>query len=309
MSRFPRQFPSSQRGVAVIILFMILFMAGASLFLTYVNNNVVNQQADFATMQAMRDAKDALISYAVLHGDYYGAAGAGPGHLPCPDSNGNAQENVPCGTNALGRLPESIILPSGAVFPLSSYNSGIDEQLWYGLADPVRRSPANAFNSGTATNLTLDGQGSIAAVLIAPGEALPSQSRGNNNDANYLEAGNAGGPAYVSNNPADQANFNDRVLSISVAEIMSPVTTRIAETMKGQLDNYHTTNGNYPPDQASFDGALGAAPAWLAANNWIAVTTYAQVDADTATLVFAGCNITYTLSNASGAITRNSSQC
>ena len=85
----------------IIILFMILFMAGASLFLTYVNNNVVNQQADTATMQAMRDAKDALISYAVLYGDYYGASGAGPGHLPCPDSNGNAAENEPCGTNAL----------------------------------------------------------------------------------------------------------------------------------------------------------------------------------------------------------------
>lgn len=300
---------TSQRGVVVIILFMILFMAGASLFLTYVNNNVVNQQADTATMQAMRDVKDALISYAVLHGDYYGAAGAGPGHLPCPDTNGNAAENVPCGTNALGRLPESITLPSGAVFPLSTYNSGIDEQLWYGLADSARRSPAAAFNTSTTSNLTLDGQGGVAAVLIAPGEGLPSQSRGNNNDANYLEAGNAGGPDFVSNNPADPENFNDRVLSISIAEIMSPVTARVAETMKVQLDNFHTTNGNYPVDQATFNTAFGAAPAWLAANNWLAITSYVQVDGDTATLVFAGCNITYTLSNPAGTITRASSQC
>lgn len=309
MPRHPQKALSSQRGVVVIILFLVLFMAGASLFLTYVNNNVVNQQADTATMQAMRDAKDALISYAVLHGDYYGAAGAGPGHLPCPDSNGNGAENAPCGINALGRLPGSITLPSGAVFPLSNHNSNIDEQLWYGLANPVRRSPITAFNSSTTSNLTLDGQAGVAAVLIAPGEGLPSQNRGNNNDANYLEAGNAGGPNFVSNNPADPDNFNDRVLSISIAEIMSPVTARIAETMKVQLDSFHTANGNYPVDQTAFNRALGAAPAWLAANNWLAVTSYVQVDADTATLVFASCNITYTLSNTAGTITRNNSRC
>jgi len=309
MRRHPRKPLSSQRGVVAIILFMILFMAGASLFLTYVNNNVVNQQADLATMQAMRDAKEALISYAVLHGDYYGAAGAGPGHLPCPDSNGNGAENMPCSINALGRIPQSVTLPSGAVFPLSSYNSNIDAQLWYGLANEVRRSPSAAFNSSTTSNLTLDGQGGVAAVLIAPGEGLPSQSRGNNNDANYLEAGNAGGPNFVTNNPADPDNFNDRVLSISIVEIMSPVTARIAETMKVQLDNFHTTNGNYPVDQTAFNGAFGAAPAWLAANNWPAVTSYVQVDDDTATLVFDSCNITYTLSNTAGTITRTSSRC
>ena len=301
--------PRHQKGVVVIVFFMVLFMAGASLFLTYVNNNVVNQQADTATMQVMREVKDALISFAVLHGDYYGAASSGPGHLPCPDTNGNSAENVPCGTNALGRLPQSITLPSGTVFALSDYNSGIDEQIWYGVADAARRAPIGAFNSATATNLTLDGQGGIAAVLIAPGEGLPNQSRGNNNNANYLEAGNAGGPAYVSNNPADQANFNDRVLAITVAEIMSPVTARVAETMKSSLDNFHTTVGNYPIDQAEFSGALGGAPAWLATNNWAGITTYTQVDANTATLVFASCNITYTLNNATGAITRTGSQC
>lgn len=300
--------PQKQGGVALLVFFMVVFFATASAFLTVVNNNVVGRQSAVNTISALSAAKDSLIAYAVLHGDYYGAAGAGPGHLPCPDTNDNSSENSPCNT-PFGRLPESITVPGGPVFPLSSYDSGVDQQIWYALSDDFRRNPTGVLNSSSTGNITLDGQTNIAAVLIFPDEAQISQSRPNNNAANYLEAGNALGTAFVSNNPADPENFNDTVLGISVDEIMSPVTARVAETIKIQLDIYHGLNGNYPPDQAEFVTAMGGAPAWLAANNWAAITTYAQLTTDSGSVVFGGCGITYTLDVSIIAIAKSSSRC
>lgn len=299
----------AQRGVVMLIMFMILFLAGASVFLTVMNNNVLNQQQNSDAMAAMRDVRESLISYAVLYGDYYGAAGAGPGHLPCPDSNRSGTENVPCNATTLGRLPESIVLPSGDVFALSDYLAGIDEQIWYAVSPAFRRSSPGVVNTTTTGSLTVDGRAGIAAVLIAPGEDMYFQSRPNSNSSNYLEAGNDGGPNFVSNNPADPNNFNDRVLGLAAADILSPVSARVAEQIKIQLDVYFGVNGNYPPDAAEFAVAMGGAPAWFTANNWDGVTTYSQLSANTASVVFAGCAITYTLDQTTPNIGRTGTRC
>ncbi|NKB32937.1 MAG: hypothetical protein GKR91_07545 [Pseudomonadales bacterium] len=300
--------PSRQQGIILLVLFIVVFFATASIFLTIVSNNVIDQRGSTNTIEALRDTKDALIAYAVLHGDYYGAAGAGPGHLPCPDTNNNGLENSPCVT-AIGRLPISITLPSAAMFPLSAYDSGVDQQIWYALSDAFRRNPTGVVNTTTTGNITVDGQTGIAAVIMFPDEALVSQTRPNNNVANYLESGNAVGTAFVSNNPANPDNFNDQVLAISINEIMSPVTARIAETIKIQLDIYHGVNGNYPPDQTEFNTAMGGAPAWFASNNWAANTTYTQLTPDTGSVLFTGCNITYTLDVAVISVAKTSSFC
>ncbi len=297
----------------LLLFFVVLIMAGASLYIGYANNNLVNQQRTDNAMRALSEAKDALIAYSVMHGDYYGAAGAGPGHLPCPDTNGNTQGNTPCGLNALARLPVSITEPGGAVLEISDYGSGIDETLWYALANEARRTPISAFNTTTVTTLSANGQANMAAVLIVPGEAQSSQMRPSNNEANYLEAGNAGGPNYVSNNPADPDNFNDRVLGISVQEIMVPVTARVAEAIKAELDAFHSANGRYPNpaiDPAEYGNAVATAPAWFAVNDWDTVSQYARIDDNSASITFIGClNISYTLDNTAGTIARAGTAC
>lgn len=293
----------------MLIMFMILFLAGASVFLTVMNNNVLNQQENTDAMAAMRDAREALISYAVLYGDYYGPGGAGPGHLPCPDTNRSGTENVPCNGTTLGRLPESIVLPSGDVFVLSDYLSGIDQQIWYAVSPAFRRNSPGVVNTTTTGSFTVDGRTDIAAVLIAPGEDMYFQSRPNSNSSNYLEAGNDGGPDFVSNNPADPNNFNDRVLAIAASDIRSPVSARLAEQIKIQLDTYFAVNGSYPPDATEFTAALAGAPTWFTANGWDGVTTYAQLSATTASVVFSGCAITYTLDQTTPNIGRTGTRC
>ncbi|MEQ8956077.1 MAG: hypothetical protein RL120_18260, partial [Gammaproteobacteria bacterium] len=87
--------PSRQRGVVLLLLAALLFLVGAGVYITVMNNNVVTQRRGTDTVAALRAAREALIAFATLHGDYYGATGAGPGHLVCPDTNGNDAQNIP----------------------------------------------------------------------------------------------------------------------------------------------------------------------------------------------------------------------
>lgn len=305
----PPALPARQRGVILLLLFLVLLVAGVSLFLTVVNNNIATLQQEESDLAALMAARDALIAYAVLHSDHYGAIGAGPGHLPCPDSDGDGIENAPCNANLLGRLPQRIILPGGAVYPLSRSRAGIDRQPWYRVSSAFRYSPAGVVNTTTAGGLTLDGRAGIVAVVMAPGEALAGQNRPGNAAADYLEAGNDGSVNLVTNNPLDPDNFNDTVLTIEADDLLPAVTARVAETIKVALDAYHTSNGAYPPDSAEFDGALASAPSWFAANGWDLNTSYAFVNADTATIGFNGCAILYTVDHNAIAIVRSAQQC
>lgn len=314
MKIFPGPSVQQQRGIALLILFAVLFMAGASLFLTYTNTSVLRQQQNSNDLQELRRAKEALIGYAVMHGDYYGATGGGPGHLPCPDTNGDGQENTPCAMDAIGWLPISITAPSAGnpIIELSDFGTATDQVLWYALMDPARRDPISAFNTSTAGTLTLNGQPGMAAVLIAPGEAVGSQMRPSTNDANYLEGANAGGPDFVTGIVGSESN-NDRVLGIHVSEIMFPVTARVAATIRAELETWHVANGEYPePADFTTDpgNALEFVPAWFISNNWLADTSYTKLDANNATLQFNGCpNSIYTIDNVADTMIRSGTQC
>ncbi len=302
---------ASQQGVVLLVLTMLLFTAGASWLLSTLIRSQESQPRETDTARALNIAKEQLIAYAVMHGDYFPATAVGPGHMPCPDSAGTGVENAPCAANSPGRLPLSYTLPSTAVMPLSNYNSGIDQQFWYVVSTAFKRSPAGVANTTSAGSVTLDGQAGIAALLIAPGGVTGTQARPNNSSANYLEAGNTTGPNYVSSDAVAPANFNDRVLPISVRELMSPVTARVVEAMRVQILAFQVMNGFYPANAADFATALATAPAWLLNNQWNlpAVTTYTVLTPTTATLQFASCNIVYTLNYATNTITKNGARC
>lgn len=309
-----------QRGVVLLALFAILFIAGAGVLISVLDSNAVTQRRNNNTASGMRDAKEALIAYATLYGEYYSATNAGPGYLPCPDSNNDGLEDNPC--VSLGRLPQSIVLPlpNGSIFSLSNYNADIDEQFWYGVADVFRRDSLAGLNSSTISGMTLDGQGSIVAVLIAPGPSNGTQSRPSNVSSRYLEDGNTAAPSFVSSAIVNPELFNDRVLTITIDEIMGPVTRQIADILKVELDVYHAANLQYPADQTAFDNLFIApaipvpVPAWVTANGWLAISNYTYVSDDRATLTFTGCaNIIYTVdyspADLPGDLTRRGLRC
>lgn len=299
-----------QQGVVLIVLAMVLFIGGAGWIIAVLNGNQTSLRRAATITTALNTAKERLIGYSALHADYFPAAiTVGAGHLPCPDTNGNQAENTPCAGNILGRLPVSYTLPSAEVMPLSDHNMGIDQRFWYAVSDEFKRAPTGIANTASTGSITLDGQNRIAAVLIAPGEALATQTRGNNNSINYLEAGNATGPNYVTSSALGPANFNDRVLAITVAELMSPVTARVVEAMRPQILAYQVANGVYPAHAADFAVAMASAPAWVVANNWLAVTTYTVLTPTTATIQFTSCNIIYTLDYVANTVTKSGARC
>lgn len=302
-----------QQGVILILLGVLLFFAGAGFLFSVANSNQTAVRRDREIRSALVDAREALLAYAVTVGDAYGATGAGPGHLPCPDTNGDGVENAPCAGNVVGRLPRSIVLPSGVVLLLSDYGVGFDERIWYAVSPPYKRLPQGSVNSSAPGTFTVDGQPGVAAILLASGPALSGQTRASNTASNYLEGANTTVPDFVSFEAALAPNgFNDRVLPLYGRDILAPVTARVVEPIRTALDTYHTSNGFYPPDAPTFAATLavaGVMPAWYAANGWPATVTYSRPAASTAVLQFTGCAIVYTVNFGVVPLSRSQSSC
>ena len=152
----------SQQGAALIILMLALFMVSMAALLRGLNNRGGHLERQVATTAALMQAKEALIGYAVVHGDLF-PGGPGPGHLPCPDTSPPAfaadgspqppygQPNDPCGPGAIGRLPPT--LPAAAFH--ADFGSGIDQQFWYAVGDPFLANPAAGIDN--TLNATVPG--------------------------------------------------------------------------------------------------------------------------------------------------------
>lgn len=302
---------SRQTGAALIVLFLALFLTGATVVLAALNNRSLQLDRRLNLQREMQDVREKLLAYAAMFPENYSAStpNNGPGRLPCPDTDNDGDDD--CTGTGLGRLPQYIDQPSGGMLGLSTLGVGTDQQFWYAVHPNFWRSvTATAVNSATATTFTIDGGAAdVVALLIAPGEILSGQTRQNALAANYLEGGNADVPTFFSVNNAAPATFNDLVLPIRRAELMTLVTARVAQQMKARLDVYHPANGDTYPDIPAFGAAMAGASAWLADDSWPAVTTYARVDANNATVTFQNCGITYTTTFGSAGLTRSQAAC
>ena len=112
-------------------------------------------------------ARDALLAYAATYPERYGPTGAGPGHLPCPDTDATfrlAGPNPPCGRGAVaeGRLPAHVTV-DGTRTGLDLAPDGVP--IRYRLDTRVANNPARrpvAFGAGRA------GASRIVAELSLP---------------------------------------------------------------------------------------------------------------------------------------------
>ncbi len=94
----------------------------------------------------------------------------------------------------------------------------------------------NRCNSSSAGLLSVGAQGSIAAVIIAPGSPLAGQAgRPGNSAADYLEGRNADAIANDFEDAQPSAVFNDRLLSVSRDELFAKVSPRIVAEIAGRL--------------------------------------------------------------------------
>lgn len=251
-----------QRGAALMIMLVILVMGAATFLVSSLNSSTLQIGRDKITADALAQAKEALIAYAVSS-ENAGGITARPGNFPCPDTDapgatGYGDEQGSCSTGGgttIGRLPwKTLGIPELA--------DADGEPLWYAVSDNFRKSVSRINSDTRGTLLVYDRDGSTlltppgneaVAVVFAPGKIVGNQQRSTASDkttpSNYLDAANglnnatAGGPFIA----ADKSDFfNDRLMIIRTRDFIPIIEKRVAKELKAILENYRTANGVYP---------------------------------------------------------------
>lgn len=247
----------TESGAALLVMLLLLIVGGAALFIQNVTGRTAAGQHIVGHATVLATAKTALLAYAVTRYDL----GQGIGLLPCPDTGtgGGFAEGEAHSTNCgaqyasvLGRLPwKTLGLPPS--------RGEIGECLWYAVSGVHKDAPSarsellNTDSAGFFEAYAQDGVTPIAgtnpadravAVLLAPGNALPSQTRGNlglgvehcagsYNIPMYLDDNGTIDNAVVSGTPDTIDQFinggpmgNDQMLVITRSELAAAISAR-----------------------------------------------------------------------------------
>lgn len=285
-----------QRGFAFIAVLVLAALIAAFLISSALNRtsaDVANER-DQRTMDALKQAKAALIAYAASEQwqSYKGQTADQPGGLPCPDVNNTGSSPGICsGVNQrLGRLP---YLTIGS----DDLRDASGERLWYAVSSNFYKKSGvggNVINSDTPGLLTVTGSApanNVVAVVLAPGQpiqdwTLPGQLQDRspaniNRPASYLERFAAVGADY-SFDPIIPLNdkFNDRLLVITQADLMAAVepvvAARIGRDINPLIQSYYTKWGDYPfpmtfmsppASTTSYKGTPNQTKGWLPLTN------------------------------------------
>ncbi|TDJ65139.1 MAG: hypothetical protein E2O35_07665 [Proteobacteria bacterium] len=252
-----------QQGVILLTLILVILAAGSYVMLRALNVGARNSSYDEAVTQAaLKEAKLALIGYAV-NTPVLTPSNLGPGRLPCPDLTG---DGAPAGGCSLGGAN-----PTTGWFPYSEVGTGrikdaSGADLWYAVAESHRyflTTPINTDTGDTTDDLSVDGSDDIVAVIIAPGLALAAQDRSDSPGiTDFLEGDNASlGDAEFTRVGAEP--FNDDVVTITRAELMTAVEKRVLGEVRNRLNDYFVTHVGFPwlspfadPSTAAFKGVV-----------------------------------------------------
>lgn len=269
-----------QRGGALIFMLVIMVMGTVTLIVNSLNKSGLIIERDTQTVEAMAQAKVALISYAITSENNTSETQPRPGNLPCPDTDvpGTANygiEEGSCSSGAIGRLPWKSL-------GINELTDESGEPLWYAISGNFRRrsmnsNPINSDTQGTldvydnsGTTLLTPTGSKAAAIIFAPGRIIGSQQRNSASDkvtrSNYLDVGpnsrnNAAGP-FISANKTNI--FNDRLVFITPDQLFSPIEKRVGNEIKNLLQTYYSSWNAFPfaapfsnPSSSFYSGQSG----------------------------------------------------
>lgn len=255
-----------ERGFAMIAIISLIVVMSTYLIANALNRasaELLNER-ERRSMDALRQAKAALIAYAASERWqlYKSQVINQPGALPCPtilNDDGSADcvgAGISSTSSLIGRLPWQAL-------GTDDLRDASGERLWYALSRNFRKqSGTTVINSDTLGQLTVTGTApasQIVAIVFAPGTAIQGQNRpasttdpAHNNPVNYLEGFNLSDPVnYIfTTNALPSDTFNDRLIVITQADLMSAVepvvAARIQRDIKPYLDTYLATWHRYP---------------------------------------------------------------
>ena len=271
-----------------MLMMFILGLAVAAYILKSVNVFNLQSGQNDKTHKALKEAKTALIAWAVTHPKT-------PGLMPYPDRNTDpgrydGLSDCPGGTtehkHLIGRLPWKGGDYNHCAYLLAGlgekFVDGNNESLWYAVSknlihvyepsgDPVI-NPDIASTPAHAWLKVLDRNGNlmsdrVAVVIIAPGVALTGQNRSASapDPDEYLDSLKIGANTY-SNADYDQDDedfvmgedsrnvteldtslqkpyyFNDKLIYITIDELMHALEKRALQEARQQLTNYYSAS-------------------------------------------------------------------
>lgn len=252
-----------QHGAALMVMLITMIVGAATLLVSSLVSSTIKNERDKTTENALTQAKEALIGYAVSDSNH-------PGNLPCPDvdDDGKLVMNVDyVGSNCaspIGRLPWKTL-------GLPELRDGAGEHLWYAVSKPFAAIGTPHINSDTQGTLSIGGTASasnVIAIVFAPGPAMGGAGRSPGINAacttsgttlaqsrcaaNYLEGSNAASSTWTSPNLSYQSadaspTFNDRMIFITHQNLMPLVEKRIAREAITCLESYASTYFNMYP--------------------------------------------------------------
>lgn len=301
----------TQKGAVLIFMAFILGLGAAAYLLKTFNSENVKTKQSIKTAKTLKEAKIALIAWAVNHTNT-------PGLMPYPDRNGdgNYDDTSDCYAPninfasyfTLGRLPLFKSDPN-CVNAKNNVNSGLaddfrdgtGERLWYevsrNLLHDYKSTVPNPDGVSPIINPSIvntpiypwfvvrDRNGTIisnrvAAVIIAPGAPSGAQdhSGGIANANQYLDKiVMADGTPYQNYGYQDAATnptqefivgddfkvvakndptyknqaiepyyYNDKLVYITIDELMAALEKRAAAEMRAGLNKYYASTGFYP---------------------------------------------------------------
>jgi type II secretory pathway pseudopilin PulG len=144
-----RRTPRRQRGVALILVLMLVVTASAFVMLSALNNRASRETAQrLVTAEALGQARRALIGYAVGYADGVHTPDKGPGRLPCPDLLGGSDPGVAESTGDCRAASdrETGLLPYRTL-GLTTLADGSGAPLWYAVSENFRSMVTTPVNS------------------------------------------------------------------------------------------------------------------------------------------------------------------
>jgi len=265
ISRMPRR----QRGLALVVMAVMVVLGATYVVIAQLDPVGRRLDQDRASLVALKDAKEALVGYAVNATETFMSQQIPhPGGLPCPDTDNDGVAEAACTTpnSRIGRLPWKTL---GA----SDLRDARGERLWYALSANFRNASGVVINSDTAGTLTVkngsvDQATNAVAVLFAPGNAIQGQSRSTSEQnlvQMYLEGrNNYAMDASATNDDifdtADSSDvFNDKLAVLTIADLMGPVEASVASRLQS-LAKYYIYNPTNPASSTTYYGRWGVFP-------------------------------------------------
>jgi len=236
------------QGGAMLAALTLLLLIGSLAALLSLDDPGIRavSRAQIRSVEALAQARSALIGYAVSYAESH--PGQGSGYLPCPDSANTGSATIGAcfarDDGALGRLPYRTL-------GLADLRDGWGDCLWYAVGGSVKNNPKpqvlnwdspDPFTLVDIHGNTLTGADAAAAILFAPGRPLDGQSRPSGtgsrcpgspdagNDLPHFLDGNyaahlTSAPVFIQGLPSHPGN-NDVLAWITIDDIFAAMRKR-----------------------------------------------------------------------------------